>query len=178
MPQTTIYLRNCGVFMKLHSRSLVVLAFIAAFTSMSFAKNNGDRTQFNHDIRLQSGESVGELTCINCSIYVSGQVAGDVTTIHGNVMIEEGGSVGGDVTTVMGDIRVEPAGAIGGDATSVGGTLRRQQGASVGGDVTAIESRLAVLLILASPLFVLGMVIALVVWLIQRSRQRTAVPVH
>jgi hypothetical protein len=100
---------------------------------------------------------------------------GDATAIHGNVIVEQGGSISGDVTTVLGDIRVEPAGSVGGDATSVGGSLRRQAGATIGGDVTALESRFGVIMLMAAPFVVLGMIVALIVWLIQRSRQRTAV---
>ena len=161
--------------MKLSFYAAALLALMPVFATNAVAKNNADRTQFNRDIRLAAGETAGELTCINCNIYVYGAAVGDATAIHGNVIVEQGGSISGDVTTVLGDIRVEPAGSVGGDATSVGGSLRRQAGATIGGDVTALESRFGVIMLMAAPFVVLGMIVALIVWLIQRSRQRTAV---
>jgi hypothetical protein len=161
--------------MKFSFYSTVLLALLPAFAVTAVAKNNADRTQFNRDIRLQAGEAAGELTCINCSIYVYGAASGDATAIHGNVVVEQGGSISGDATTVLGDIRVEPSASVGGDATSVGGSLRRQAGATIGGDVTAIEGRFGVILLLASPFVVFGMIVALIVWLVQRSRHRAVV---
>jgi hypothetical protein len=162
--------------MKLRCSSTISLILLLGCALTAVAKTNADRTQFSHDIRVEVGDKAGELTCINCSVYVYGSAAGDVTAIHGSVVVESGGSVGGDITTVLGDVRVEPSAAVGGDVTAVGGTLRRQNGASVGGDVTTIESKLAILFIMASPFVLLGLIVALVVWLIQRNRQTRVVP--
>ncbi len=74
---------------------------------MLAAEGNADRFQINHDIQIQPDDKVGDVTCINCSVYVRGQVSGDVTTINGNVIAEPGAAIAGDVTTIRGNARVE-----------------------------------------------------------------------
>jgi len=157
------------------SAGILVVTLLCCAVAAS-AKENADHTQFGRDIRVEAGDKAGELTCFNCNVYIYGAVSGDVTAIHGNVLLEQGGSVGGDITTVLGDVRVEPASSVGGDVTTVGGAMRRQTGSVVGGHVTAIESKAAVLLIMAAPFLLLGLIVALIVWLVQRNRQTTAVP--
>jgi len=152
--------------------SICALLLVAS----AFAAGDPDRTQFGHDIRVGAGEQGADLTCVNCSVYVAGQVSGDVTTLHGRVVLEGSGQVAGDVTTVMGDVRMDPATQIAGDLTVVGGRIRREQGSQVAGEITDMEGTGWAALILAVPLFFLGAVIALLVWLVQRNRRPTTVP--
>ena len=135
---------------------LVALTF-ALLVPPAFAKGSADYTQFGHDIRIAPDQKVGELTCFNCSVYVRGQVGGDITTFHGNIVIEPNAVVAGEVTSFLGEIRaasgskiggdttvfagnliVEQDGMIGGEATSLGGDIRVANGAKIGGDSTAI----------------------------------------
>jgi hypothetical protein len=132
----------------------------------------------NRDLRIDEGESVGEVTCINCSIYVGGEVTGDATTIHGRIILEPNATVSGDATAVLGDIRLAGGGRISGDATAIAGAVLRDPGASVGGDVTALAGGGWVLLILLVPVFVLGGLIALIAWLLQRSHRPDPLPVR
>ena len=84
---------------------LPALCMFAIFVvpSATFAETSPDRFQMNHDIHIQTDEKVGDVTCIGCSVYVRGQVSGDVTTIAGSVIAEPGASVAGDVTTIGGN---------------------------------------------------------------------------
>jgi hypothetical protein len=163
--------------MRFLTQAVLMIAMLLCVTLCpAWAKDNPDRTQFNRDIRIEANEKTADATCINCSIYVRGQVAGDVTAVHGNVVLYQDASVAGDVTTVLGDIRVEGGTSVAGDLTSVGGAVRRDSGASVAGDVTSMESKALVMLIIISPLIVLGLIIALIVWLVQRNRRTATVP--
>lgn len=134
------------------------------------AKNNSEYTQFGHDIRIGATQKTNDLTCINCSIYVHGQVAGDVTAIHGNVVIDGDASVAGDVTAILGDVRVDKGTKVAGDLTAVGGKVSRQPEATVAGDVTSLEGQAWFWLILGFPVLLVAGIVTLIVWLVQRSR--------
>jgi len=151
--------------------------FLVSSTSLA-AETGPDRFQMNHDIHIQPDEKVGDVTCIGCSVYVRGQVSGDVTTIAGNIFAESGASIAGDVTTVGGNARVESGTQVAGDLTAIGGYLRRDPQASVAGDVTTMGGHGWVFLIFLLPFAVLGGIVALIIWLIQRSRRPTPIPAY
>src|ERR1700740_2157386 len=111
-------------------RFLPLVIVIVALGPFSLARNNREYTQFSHDLRIAPGEKAADLTCFNCSIYVSGEVGGDVTTFAGNIVIEPGASVGGDITSFLGDVRLSEGTSVGGDLTTFGGSVRRQPGAT------------------------------------------------
>jgi hypothetical protein len=142
------------------------------------AETNADRFQINHDIHVQPEEQVGDVTCINCSVYVLGRVSGDVTTVNGNIVAEQGATVSGDATAVRGDARIESGAQVAGDLTAIAGTVRRDPRASIGGDVTSMGGGGWVFLIFLLPFAVLGGMIALIIWLVQRSRQPEPVPAY
>jgi hypothetical protein len=147
------------------------LLFSLLLSATASAKENPDVTQFTRDIRVEAGQKTGDVTCINCSIYVRGQVAGDVTAIHGNITIEQGSEVAGDVTAIWGNVRVDNATRIAGDVTAVAGAARIQPQASVTGDRTSLEGTRWLLAIILPPLICIGLIVALIIWLVQRSRR-------
>ncbi len=153
---------------------LPVLLFCAA----SFAASSPDRTQFGSDIHVQAGEKTADLTCINCSVYVRGQVSGDVTTVHGNIVLESGAEVAGDVTAIWGNVRTESGTQIAGDLTAVAGSVHRDPQSTSAGDVTALEGTKWLLAIIVPPIIFLGGIIALIVWLVQRNRAGAPAPVY
>jgi hypothetical protein len=142
------------------------------------APGDSDRVQFNHDIRIGPNDRVGDVTCIACSVHVRGQVSGDVTTVAGSIFLEQGASIAGDVTVVGGNAHAESGTQVGGDLTAVGGTLVRDPQAAVAGDVTTVGGGGWVFLIFLIPFAVLGGIIALIIWLIQRSRRPAPVPAY
>jgi hypothetical protein len=148
--------------------------FLAGLVSAGHAQRNPDITQVGRDIRVQPDQKAGDLTCINCSIHVRGQVAGDVTAVHGQVVVDDNAQVAGDVTAVAGDIRLNNGASVSGDLTAVAGSVIRQPGAAVAGDVTALPGLIWIFLMVGAPLVVLGMIIAFIVWLVQRGRTPAA----
>jgi hypothetical protein len=156
-----------SAFFRLPLFAVLLLVCVVPYAN---AKNKSEYTQFGHDIRIGANQKTNDLTCINCSIYVHGQVAGDVTAIHGNVVIDGDASVAGDVTAVLGDVRVDKGTKIAGDLTAVGGKISRQPEATVAGDVTSLEGHSWFWLILGFPVVLIAGIIALIVWLVQRSK--------
>jgi hypothetical protein len=152
-------------------RALRSVAIVVAMSTGLAAQTIPDRFQKNHDIHVESGEKIGEATCLNCSIYIRGQLAGDATALHGNVVVEQGAHVAGDVTVLLGRANIENAAQVGGDVTAIGGTVHRDPEGRVNGDVTSLAGGGWVLLIFLLPLAVLGGIIALIVWLVQRNRR-------
>jgi hypothetical protein len=154
---------------------LQILAVLALLAAPAFPQKGSDRLQFNHDIFVDPEQKSGDLTCVNCSIFVHGDVAGDVTAVHGNVVVEHGSQVAGDVTVVLGDLRLQSAAHVAGDVTTVAGTVRREPQASVAGDVTSLSGFGWALLIVFLPLAFVGGMIALIIWLIARIQKPTPV---
>lgn len=150
-------------------RALHSVAIVVALSTGLAAQTIPDRFQKNHDIHVESGEKIGEATCLNCSIYIRGQLAGDATAIKGNVVVAQGAHVAGDVTVLLGRASIENTAQVGGDVTVLGGTVHRDPAGRVGGDVTSLAGGW-ILLILAVPVAILGGIIALIVWLVQRNR--------
>jgi hypothetical protein len=157
------------------ARGLQFLAIPAllCLPSWSFAQTTtkSDQTQFGHAIRVAENDQVGEVTCIACSIYIRGRVAGDATAVGGGIYVEDQGQVAGDVTTVGGSIRLDSGVKVAGDVTSVGGDIRRAPGAQVGGDVTSVGGGVWVPIVLVAPLVFIGLLVWLIVWLVQRARK-------
>lgn len=157
-------------------RRLCLLTLSLAFAApAALAKNGTEITQFGHDIRIAEDQQANEITCFNCSVYVRGQVAGDVTTFHGNVVLEGNGMISGDIATFLGDIRMDDGTQIAGDVAVMGGKIRRPPAARIAGDVTAFENTTWVYLMLLSPFLILAGIIALIVWLVSRRRRPATV---
>jgi hypothetical protein len=143
----------------------------------TLAQRSHDRTQFGHDIFVGAGETVAEVTCFACSVRVRGHVDGDVTTFGGSIVVERDGFVGGDTTSFAGDVRLD-GGASVKAVTVFGGRARRDSQASVNGDITTFAGGAALwlFLIFGLPFVLLGGLIALIIWLVRRSKRPT-VPV-
>ena len=158
-------------------RPAILLAALVIFTSsLAFGDQDNERTEWRHDIHLGASEQSSDLTCFGCSIYVEGKAAGDVTAFGGRVVVADQAEIAGDVTALIGDIRLEGAAKIAGDVTALGGSVHRSADAQVAGDVTSKEGSGWLLGLLIVPLFLLGVVIAFVVWLVQRSRRPAPAP--
>jgi cytoskeletal protein CcmA (bactofilin family) len=156
------------------SLAAVLLAAVAllwlALSCAAFATASPDYTQVGHNITIGPNEQVSDLTCFGCSIRVRGQVAGDVTAFAGSVVIEDNAQVAGDVTVFGGDIRLDKAVKVAGSATVFGGQIRRDPQATISGDVTSMGGRVWLVPMLLFPFVILGLLIAFVIWLVQRMR--------
>ena len=143
----------------------------------ALAQRSHNRTQFGHDIFVGAEETVAEVTCFGCSVRVRGHVDSDVTTFGGSIVVERDGFVGGDTTSFGGDVRLD-GGASVKAVTVFGGRARRDSQASVSGDITTFAGGAALwlFLIFGLPFVLLGGLIALMIWLVRRSKRPT-VPV-
>jgi hypothetical protein len=160
---------------RLHHAACSLISYLVLglfFVGSAFGKDNPTITQFGHTIVVSEGQKTGDVTCLGCSIYVrGGVVAGDVTALAGSIVVEDQSQISGDVTTVAGNVRVGKSVSIAGDLTAVGGHVRRDPDSQIAGDVTSLGSGGWMLLIFGFPLILLGALVALIVWLVQRSRQ-------
>ena len=165
-------------FLPLPAFFVFVFAIFLAPCPIWAAQSNPDRVQIGHDIRIGPNDRVGDVTCIACSVHVRGQASGDVTAIAGSIFLESGASIAGDVTVVGGNAHAESGTQVAGDLTAVGGTLVRDPQATVAGNVTTVGGGGWVFLIFLIPFVVLGGIVALIIWLIQRSRRPAPVPAY
>jgi hypothetical protein len=159
-------------------RSVLCILAMLFLVAWMPAQSKHERTQFNNDLHVDEDESTGEVTCIHCSIYIRGQVTGDATAFLGQVVLEPNASVSGDATSIAGNIRLASGTKVGGDATAIGGSVQRDPQASVGGDIDALAGGAWILLIFLVPVLVLGGIVALVVWLVQKGRHPAQMPVR
>jgi hypothetical protein len=152
--------------------AVMFVVVVCALSTGGQAQNSApsDRLQTNRDIWVQPGDKTGDLTCLNCSIHIRGDVTGDVFAMHGNVIVEPGGQVVGDIASLLGNIQVENNGQVGGDVAALGGQLRRDPQAMIHGDQASF-ARFWIVLIALMPIAVLALIIALIVWLVQRRRR-------
>ena len=148
----------------------VLVVFCLGIATPAFAKDKSSYTQVGHNINVGPNDQVSDVTCFACSIRVRGQVAGDVTAFGGSIVIEDHAQVTGDVTTFAGDIRLDQGAKVTGDATVFGGQIRRDPAASISGDVTSMGGHGWLVPIVLAPFLVLGLLVAFVIWLVQRRR--------
>jgi len=95
-----------------------------------------DRVSFGRSIRLEKGESAGEVVCIACSIDVAGTASGNAVAVGGSVHVT--GTVDGDAVSVGGSVRVEDGGVVDGDGVAVGGTAEVANGGEILGRKTTV----------------------------------------
>jgi hypothetical protein len=161
----------------LKSRSFLILAGTASsvlfFATAASATNSPTYTQIGRNITVNAGEVASDVTCVACSIRIRGQVSGDVTAVGGSVYVEDAGQIAGDVTVVAGSVRLEQEVKVSGDTTVVGGELFRAPGAQTGGDVTTVGGRFWGPVFLVIPFLLIGGIVTLLIWLVQRSRRPT-----
>jgi hypothetical protein len=157
----------------IHTRfpAMTLLAGLTLLSSLARAEKSTDRVQIARNIVVEPGEKVGDVVCVACSIYFRGQAAGDAVAVGGKIVLEQGAQVAGDVTAVLGSVRLESGTQVAGDVVAVAGTVRRDSQSMVAGDVTSLGGAGWMLLFLLFPLIFLGGIVALIIWLVQRSRR-------
>ncbi len=144
---------------------VVVGCLIAACPAFA----EGDRVSIANDITVDEGSTSGDLVCVMCSIKVHGGVHGDIVTLLGSVMVDDGQAISGDIVTVGGNVSLNDGARVNGDVAVVGGFLNRGSGATIGGD-SNVESGRGWLLVPFAPLLILIGVVWLIVWLVRRRR--------
>lgn len=150
-------------------------AFVLAllFSIPSFAGTASDHVQIGRRIVIGPGEKAGDVVCILCPIVIRGEAEGDTVAILGSITLE-GAQTSGDVVAIAGGVRLASGVHVGGDLVTIGGGLHRDPDSTVGGEVTSVGGPGLAMLVVFVPLALLAGFIALIVWLIQRSRQPQA----
>src|SRR5437879_13588279 len=164
-------------------RSLSRLAILLivpsiALPALGFAEHTHERFQMNRDIHVEQNDKTGDLTCLNCSVYIRGEVAGDIFTLNGRVVLEQGAQVSGDVSTLIGDVRLDDGAKIAGDVAAIGGNVRRSPQATITGDVSSMGGAGWVILRLEWPLLVVAGLMALWGGLFGRPPRPSPFPAH
>src|SRR3989475_5090327 len=150
---------------------LVILLMISAIAlpALGFAERSHERFQKNRDIRVEQNDKAGDLTCLNCSVYIRGEVAGDIFTLNGRVVLEQGAQVSGDVATLIGDVRLDDGAKIAGDVAAIGGNWRRSPPPRNAGGVNPLGGGGRGVLGVALPLVVVAGITRLTLWPLLRS---------
>jgi hypothetical protein len=154
--------------------SIVIAALFVLSPSLAAAARSNDQVQIGRSIVVQPGQNVGDLVCIACSIRVRGQTAGDAVAVGGSISLEDGAQIAGDTVAVAGSVRLGSNTKVGGDVVAVAGRIHRDANSVIGGDVTSVGGAGWVVPILLAPFLLLGGIIALMIWLIQRNRRTAA----
>jgi hypothetical protein len=160
------------------TRSVLIACVLICFalSAAAFAAAPSDVTHFGSDITINPGQEIGDATCVGCTVHVRGHVAGDVTALGGNIVVEAPGQINGDVTTIIGGVRLDQGVSIAGDVTVLGGRIRRDPSSSIRGETTNFAGIWWILVIAGLPLAFLGGFVFLIVWVVRRLT-RPAVPV-
>jgi hypothetical protein len=148
-----------------------VLLAVGLTASALAQKTDEDRVEFGHNITVAPGQTSGDISCFNCSVYVGGKVNGDIAVFGGRVIVE--GSVRSDVAVFWGNVRVEDGGQVGGDVAVFGGVVKRAPTATIGGSV-ATFGRGWVLVPVLIMVAIVWFIVALIVWLVTRNRRAPA----
>ena len=144
---------------------------LALSTAALAQKPDEDRVEFGRNITVAPGQSVGDISCFNCSVYVRGRVNGDIAVFGGRVVVE--GSVKSDIAVFWGTVRLEDGAQAGGDVAVFGGAIRRAPTAAVHGEVVSF-GRGWVLLPVIVMVVIVWLIVALIVWLVTRNRRAPA----
>jgi hypothetical protein len=150
---------------------IAIPAFIltlALSTAALAQKPDEDRVEFGHNITIQEGQTSGDISCFNCSVYVRGRVNGDIAVFGGRVVVE--GSVKSDIAVFWGTVRLEDGAQAGGDVAVFGGAIKRAPTATIKGETMSF-GRVWVLLPVVMLVVIVWVIIALIVWLVTRNRR-------
>lgn len=128
-----------------------------------------DHASFGNDITVDAGDTVDDVACAFCSVYLHGDVQGDVAVLFGTVTLDAGHTISGDAAILGGDLVAGDGASVNGDVAIGAGELRLAPTASVHGDRAVLPGRFWLLVPLA-PLLVLAGIIWLIVWLVRRNR--------
>jgi hypothetical protein len=151
------------------ARWLLLAAWLfVLFTPPTLHAWDGDEVHFGRSITVGEGENAGTLVCIGCSIRIEGTCQ-DVVAIGGSIMVD--GTVKGDVVAIGGGILLSDNASVSGDVVTVGGRLSRHPNAEVRGEVSEQSGTLLLLGVLLVPLLPLILIVALIAWLVSRSRR-------
>jgi hypothetical protein len=95
-----------------------------------------DRVSVGRSIKLEEGESAGQVVCVGCSVEIAGETSGDAVAVGGSVRVT--GTVGGNAVAIGGGVTVEDGALVEGDGVSVGGGIETVGSGEVEGEVVNV----------------------------------------
>ncbi len=118
-------------------------SFFVAFllTVGALGQGPGNRTYFNEDIFVASGQKIHNATCIFCSVQVEGDVTGRVVVLFGSVNVS--GQVQGGAAVVWGNAVVDSQARIGGDTMVLVGNAVYEADESLSGSAYVIGGHMS-----------------------------------
>jgi len=149
--------------------TLAAFVVTLVLSAAAFAqKSDEDRVEFGRNITVPEGQTAGDISCFNCSVYVRGTVNGDIAVFGGRVVVE--GSVKHDIAVFWGTVRLADGAEAGGDVAVFGGAIKRAPTAMIHGETVAF-GRVWALLPVGIVVVIVWLIIALIVWLVTRNRR-------
>lgn len=95
-----------------------------------------DRVSVGRSIKLEEGESAGQVVCVGCSVEIAGETSGDAVAVGGSVRVT--GTVGGNAVAIGGSVTVEDGALVEGDGVSVGGGAETVGSGAIEGEVVNV----------------------------------------
>jgi hypothetical protein len=150
-------------------RLLLAIALLLTVTLPAFAGSGDDRASVGNNITVAEGETAGDIACAFCSVYIHGDVKGDVAVLFGRVELDPGRNISGDVAALGGDLTMGPEATVGGDVSVAAGDATLGPGAMIHGSRTVLPGRIWLLLPFAPLILLIGL-IWLAVYIVRRNR--------
>jgi hypothetical protein len=147
--------------------ALLLLTAIAP----SFARADNDRVTFGGNVTVEQDDTVNDIACAFCTVKIHGNVKGDIACAFCSVSLDSSQRISGDVAMLGGDLSLREEAEVGGDVTIAAGETNLASGASIHGTRSILPGRFWLLLPF-TPLLILGGIIWLIVYLVQRNRYR------
>jgi hypothetical protein len=94
-------------------RALFMLVLLALLVAAAPAQASDDQVVITGDVRVDRGETVGDVIVVDGSVRIDGRVTGDVVAVSAPVRIN--GPVEGDVVGVAERVFIGPGGRVSGD---------------------------------------------------------------
>ncbi|MBN9616645.1 MAG: hypothetical protein BGO25_11605 [Acidobacteriales bacterium 59-55] len=149
-------------------RSLLALALLLLIVT-PVALADQDRASFSSDITVSEGDVAGNVACAFCSVYVHGEVRGNVAVFFGNIKVDSSRGIAGNVAMLGGDLDLASDAQVGGNVAIAGGNTNLAPTAEIHGNRAVLPGRLWALIPFA-PLLILIGIIWLIVYLVRRNR--------
>jgi hypothetical protein len=150
-------------------RLSLAVALLLSVTLPAFARSSDDRASVGNNITVAEGETAGDIACAFCSVYIHGDVKGDVAVLFGRVELDPGRNISGDVAALGGDLTMGPEATVGGDVSVAAGDATLGPGAMIHGSRTVLPGRIWLLLPFAPLILLIGL-IWLAVYIVRRNR--------
>jgi acyl-[acyl carrier protein]--UDP-N-acetylglucosamine O-acyltransferase len=119
-----------------------LLIALALALPMAAVASDNDIDKINGDIRVEAGQTVGELSTVNGDITLAdGASARKADTVNGGITLGERATVG-SVNTVNGGIELQAGAKVNGEIEAVNGRIELARGAEVSGHVSNVNGRI------------------------------------